>query len=350
VNPDESILSGVSVIDIYFYYPSEEIDGPIPEANGRFVPERPGNYVWTVKTCGLLQSAGYACKLTAVLPNEGVIITHREFLPDDLKPNRRQLIVCVVADMHRHPYAQVHVLQNPCDPLLRKPNQLWPAAYVPHWSETGLRARDPARGLTLQNVAYLGLPERLAPQLRSPRFAKLMLERGFQFTLVKRDQWYDYSKIDAVLAVRSLAALPFYKLPATKLYNAWLAGVPALLGHESAFQSERRSALDYFEVGSVQQIISTLERLRDDTKLRAAIEKNCAERAREVCNEQIARRWIALCDELAAAHYARWISEPPATMRRYFLRRKIAYTWFKTNDFLYRIAMMLRKQTSRLLT
>jgi hypothetical protein len=38
---------------------------------------------------------------------------------------------------------------------------------------------------------------------------------------------------------------------AIKLYNCWHAGVPAVLGAESAFRANRRSDLDYLEVQSL---------------------------------------------------------------------------------------------------
>ena len=98
------------------------------------------------------------------------------------------------------------------------------------WPQTGLRPRDPARGERFENIAYYGLPERLAPQLRSQDFERRMQSLGFRFRVVERNCWDDYRETDAVLAVRSFAQLPFDKFPPSKLYNSWFAGVPALLG------------------------------------------------------------------------------------------------------------------------
>jgi hypothetical protein len=334
---------------IYFYYPDADIGDSIPESEGRYVPSRPGKYVWTVKTYGILKSHGFDCVLTTLIPPAGVIITHRECLPDHIKPNPSQLFVCVVADTHRHPFAQIHLVQNPGDALLKKPTPLWPAAFMPHWTESGLRPRDPARGTKLTNVAYFGLETRLAPQLRSANFSRLMKHRGFEFRIIEPARWHDYSDIDAVLAVRSFAAVPFYKHPATKLYNTWLAGVPALLGHESAFQTERRSAHDYFEVGSIDQIIETLERLRGDSALRTAIEQNCAQRAPLVSPENIARHWITFCEEIAISALAGWQANSPAQMRHFFRKRAISFFGFQISDFFYRMQIMLRKFSMRLL-
>ena len=43
-----------------------------------------------------------------------------------------------------------------------------------------------------------------------------------------------------------------------------IAGVPALLGCESAYQAERRNEYDYFEVHSADEVLETLLRLRGD--------------------------------------------------------------------------------------
>ncbi|MET3107415.1 hypothetical protein AAKU67_001516 [Oxalobacteraceae bacterium GrIS 2.11] len=246
---------------IYFYYPHAEISDSIPESEGCYVNRKPGNYIWTVKTYGLLKARGFDCAICTEIPEAGIIFTHRDFLPDDLVPGPAQLFICIAADVQRHPYAQQHLMQNQHDKLIRDKSVLWPGTYMPHWPESGLRPRDPARGDQFSNIAYVGLNSRLAPQLKSEKFARLMAEHGFQFQLIDPEKWNDYSNVDAVLAVRSFAALPFYKLPPTKLFNAWLAGVPALLGHESAYQGERKNPLDYFEVNSTEQIIEVLEQV-----------------------------------------------------------------------------------------
>ena len=157
------------------------------------------------KLTAYLSKMGFPCRLTHELPDEGIIVTHREFFKNTMIPNRRQLFVCAVADFRRHPLAQLHIVQNPSDPLLEHATPSWPAAFIPMWPESGLIPRDPARGDLLVNVAYFGLPPRLAPQLRSEKFAARLREHGFNFRIVSRDRWNDYSDTDAVLAVRSFA-------------------------------------------------------------------------------------------------------------------------------------------------
>jgi hypothetical protein len=327
---------GASSPPIYFYYPPGIDDGDVPESRGVFVRGRPGNYVWTVRTYGHLSKIGFPCRLTRQLPDAGVIVTHREFFTNKMIPNRRQLFVCVVADFQRHPFAQLHVVQNPRDPLLMHATPAWPAAFIPLWPETGLIPRNPARGDSFVNVSYFGLPTRLAPQLRRAQFAARLREHGFNFRIVSRDRWNDYSDTDAVLAVRSFAPVSWHKFPASKLYNCWVAGVPGLLGAESAYQAERRNEYDYFEVRSADEVLQTLIRLRGDPGLRAAVARNGAERAAGVTPMRIAETWAAFLNAVAVPAWRDWQSRSTASRNAFRVGRVSRYLQFVCADFVAR--------------
>jgi hypothetical protein len=329
---------------IYFYYPPGADDGNIPASNGVFTSNRAGYYNWSVKTYGYLSKMGFPCRLTHTLPDEGIIVSHRHFLKNTMLPNRRQLFVCAVADFWRHPFAQLHIVQNTSDPLLVDAAPSWPAVFIPLWPESGLIPRDPARGDKFENVAYFGLPPRLAPQLRSEKFAARLREHGFNFRIVPRDRWNDYSDTDAVLAVRNFAPVSWHKFPPSKLYNSWHAGVPALLGSESAYQAERRSEYDYFEVHSPDEVLETLLRLRADPALRAAVQRNCVERAAGVSPERIAERWTTFLTTVAAPAFRDWERRSAASRFGFQVTRTFSYLKFVLVDFVMRGIGFVRKQ------
>lgn len=85
--------------------------------------------------------------------------------------------------------------------------------------------------------------------------------------------------------------------PASKLINAWLAGVPALLGAESACRALRRDPLDYLEVGDVAEAEAALRRLRDDPEWMAAMIENGHRRALEFRLEPLLEHWQRLLFE-----------------------------------------------------
>jgi hypothetical protein len=80
---------------------------------------------------------------------------------------------------------------------------------------------------------------------------------------LNHNEWHDYSDTDVVLAIRELDRDNLWQgKPASKLYNAWHAGVPAILGYVSAFRSERETKLDYLQATSVREVILALKKLK----------------------------------------------------------------------------------------
>ena len=129
---------------------------------------------------------------------------------------------------------------------------------------------------------------------------------GLSWRLVPRQRWHDYREVDVVVAVRSFDRRDYRCKPPSKLYNAWRARVPAILGQESAYQANRKSELDYLEVTSVEDAVAALRRLRDDPALRHTMIENGRRRAEDIDPGKIVERWRSvLTDDIVPAH-ARW--------------------------------------------
>lgn len=83
----------------------------------------------------------------------------------------------------------------------------------------------------------------LCRELQLPAFAARLEALGVAFDVVHKGRaqdWRDYREADVVVAVRPFDSSLHAAKPPSKLINAWLAGVPALLGAEAA-RSFRRS-------------------------------------------------------------------------------------------------------------
>jgi hypothetical protein len=335
--------------EVTFYYPGIVPEtGVIPECNGHYSKRTSGNFNWTVKTYGYLRLAGFECRLARSIPDEGIVITHRDFLPDDMKPGGRQLLVCAVADNMAHPYAQVHILQNPADPMMNSGDALWPSFFVPHWTESGLVPRDPGRGDRFENVAYLGSWHNLAPQLKTRRWTAAMERMGLKWHLPRHEKWNDYSHIDAVLAVRSFTRHPYHKTPATKLYNAWLAGVPGIFGTESALACERKNPLDFIEVKTPAEAVAALERLQKDREFRERMAANGRLRACEVSIERLTHRWARLITEELAPACDQWRQQGEASRQEFIKKRRSAYRGMAMRDYASRAFWEMAVLGSRL--
>lgn len=151
---------------IYFYIPKERWPtDKIPEdpsQYGQFQRSKHtnfgGDYSWTLQTYLHLKANGFPCELTATLPSQGIVLSHRYLLPSNLQPKPELLLVCMQSDRGRHPYAQLHVVQNPRQEIPKRPFTLWESYFISHWPQAGLIPRDPKRGDRFENVAYFGVP------------------------------------------------------------------------------------------------------------------------------------------------------------------------------------------------
>jgi hypothetical protein len=259
---------------------------------------RPGVIAWTVQTYLHLRASGFPGELTHTIPTDGILIAHRKSIPRDFVPPDGVLFVCLRADATFHPYAHLHVVQN------RDALSSWfPSVYMPHWPQPGLVPRDPARGNTWENAAYFGDPASFSKEMQGTAWDEMLRSVGLNWHFVQPDKWHDFRDADVVVAVRGFDAHRRTNKPASKLFNAWHAGVPAVLGCESACQHERRSALDYLEVRSFEEIGAALRKLKDDPDLRRAMRENGLARAKETEPAVITGRWQEFLETTALPAY-----------------------------------------------
>jgi hypothetical protein len=265
---------------------------------------RLGRERWVVQPYARLRARGWDVTLRSDIPSTGLVIyhkeTHREVLRRVPRGGHPVLIACR-ADFRSADEADFEVVQNGRHADSAR------IFFVPFWPQPGLIPRNPARGQTVENVAFKGYIGNLTPELRGPEFQRFLVQHGMHFmldTLGERDTsipvpaaWHDYSAVDVVLALRPIGNREHTHKPATKLYNAWLAGVPAILSPDYAFRELRRDALDYIEVDSVADACQALLRLRNDPGLYAAMVANGLERGRDFSASAITDRWEKLLFE-----------------------------------------------------
>ena len=103
--------------------------------------------------------------------------------------------------------------------------------------------------------------------------------------------WPDFRQVDLLLAVRPEDRRLWTSKPASKLFNSWLAGVPALLGPEHAYRELRRSELDYLEVSSLAEAKAAVLRLLERPDLYQAMVENGRDRGAEFTAEATLSRW-----------------------------------------------------------
>lgn len=212
---------------------------------------------------------------------------------------RRAILVGVRGDLRESTSADFEIVQSSVhiDALRR--------FYVPHWPQPGLLPRDPQRGHRIERLEYKGFLGNLHASFREPLWASFLAERGLEWvvdavafrqvaehtTLLR---WNDFRTTDLVVAMRPDAPGGHTNKPATKLYNAWLAGVPALLGREPAFRELRRDPLDYLEVSSAEEIRGAVDLLLAEPRRYEAMVAHGRLRAAEYTAGLVLRRWVEL--------------------------------------------------------
>lgn len=210
---------------------------------------------------------------------------------------------------------------------------------MPHWIQTGLLPRDPARGDRLERLAFKGDMVNLDPRFATDSFHSAMRDLGVEFfaqpydLTLRRSGWHDYTDVDAVLAIRDIAPDELATKPASKLVNAWAAGVPALLGDEPAYVELRRDPLDYLTIHSPDDAIEAVRKLREAPDLYRSMVANGTERAAEYTNQRIAERWHAFLAGPAMVAYEHWLETDrrhrEATWATRAVRQKFANIAFK---------------------
>lgn len=321
---------------IYFYIPQCYWPSTMPvSADDNWNGFGIGIHAWTLQTYLRLKADSFPCNLVNELPTEGIVLVHRNCLRahKNLKPGHKLLLICLKGELKQYIHAQLHVVQNSLETEFIENSY-----YLPHWTQPGLIPRDPARGDRFENVAFFGHEANLAPELRHPSWQKQLtaLELNWQ-PIINRNSWDDYSQInnswndysqvDAIVAVRSFDRQKYITKPATKLYNSWLAGVPAILGCESAYQAEYKSELDYLEVTSLADLILALKQLRNDPALCRAMIKNGQIRAQAIQPSNLTAKWRTFLENTVIPAYEHWCRKPlwfqQITLGRSYLTAKM---------------------------
>jgi hypothetical protein len=327
---------------VYFYVPVGSWPEDLaPGAEYFWSRNRGGIWNWTVQTYEHLKRAGADCSLVTELPREGIVIAHRKLFPLRLKPSPRQLIVCIEADQGRMPFAQLHVQQNPVGALLA--NHGWLGRlervllgqctnhFIYFWSQPGLVPRNPARGNIFRRVVFQGRARHLIPELRGDDFKQELGEMGLEFVpQFAKELWNDYSEVDAVVAIRDSQGLRHVRKPATKLYNAWHAGVPAILNPESAYLAESdRDAdgvpLDFIPARTRDEVVIALRRLAASQELREDLVARGLQKASRTSTDNIVRMWIGFLQSCAIPMFDTWTRLSEHRRRQFFALRELHF-------------------------
>jgi hypothetical protein len=261
-----------------------------------------GERAWVLQTYLRLRRTGFAAVLSDRLPRDGIAVfsaTHRAQIARGPVQRTRAFLIATRQDRRETLFADAEVVQNPAQVTTAH------LLHVQHWPQPGLLPRDGTRGDALRRIEYKGFIGNLHPDFRDPAWPRFLAGHGIEWVCDGKVyaqgatdglqlQWNDFRESDLVLAVRPASADLHLRKPATKLCNAWLAGVPAMLGPESAYRSLRRDELDFVEVSTRADAEAAVLRMLREPALYGAMRRRAAERAADCTVERVTARWLQL--------------------------------------------------------
>jgi hypothetical protein len=265
----------------------------VDELHDRFID---GIDVWITQSYLIFKAAKLPFEIlfSDEIMADAINILHRDEI--HLKRNlHRGFILGIRADRPPLYMTDLTVCQNRF--FAAKTNSL----YLPQWPQPGLVPRDPKRRDKLENIAFFGRRVNLDGRISGGDFQTFLSRRGL--CLVQDEKrWHDYREVDASVALRRIPEIEICTKPASKLTNAWLAGVPSVLGDEPAYAELRRHPYDYLAVASPQDILGALDRLRQKREY-DRFREQARRRAQEFTREQTLQKWVALLEKTVIPAY-----------------------------------------------
>ncbi|MFZ4116722.1 MAG: glycosyltransferase [Chthoniobacterales bacterium] len=263
---------------------------------------------WIYQTWSLLQKAGVECALSTEFPwttSDGIFLTMSKLLEPSIirqASSDSLFLVDILGDGGPHGAANLHLVQN------RGYTRYLPSSiFVPHWPQPFLRSRDPERGRRFENVCFFGEIQNLAPELRSKEWRqRLQQELGLHFKIRAPHEWNDYRDIDCVVAIRDFSNSSHIHKPATKLYNAWLAGVPFIGGRDSAYAADGSPGKNYLVATSLEELLKHLKHLQENTNLRSMLVQHGLQAGQAFTQEATLHYWKKLVEETIPVRAFQW--------------------------------------------
>jgi hypothetical protein len=297
---------------VYFIHPDREAWADVVDAKYPVDPDliharfSSSSDIWIIQTYLHLRRKGLDVRLES-RPVRGAINVVMNYDLGIRQVPCHSYVVSCRADTF-YPYISNHVIvQNPINASPGTDH------FVPHWPQPGLIPRDASRGSRVEVVGYMGHRTNLWEAFLEPEFKYKLEQMNLTFAMNETvASYHDYSECDVVIAVRDLTERDYLAKPASKLINAWHAGVPALLGPEPGFQALRKTELDYVEISSPEQALDALRRLKDDPGLYNQMVENGRLRAREFTRDVVAARWFDVLSGPVADGFSTWSGRPAA--------------------------------------
>lgn len=308
------------------YFVHKHLNTEWPDLMGNKSPGTSSKYIhrykngrddWIIKTYLELLHRGNKVALSQHFVSGQICVAHHDHIIN-AHDAAKSYVVAIKADRSPTYTCEHEIVQSPSS--IKSTNDF----YIPFWPQSNIIPRDRNRQSRIENIAFMGEERNLAARFRDSIFYDKLNEIGVRFRLVGRSGWHNFRNVDLVIAIRDGTDYFLASKPANKLINAWIAGVPAIVGREPAYASLCRSELDCFIADSQDDVITIVQKLKENPNLYLDMVKNGLERSDEFTYDNICKEWEHAFHKIRHDH-AIWRTKQHRLMGLY----PYAIYWFR---------------------
>lgn len=268
-------------------------DAPVDRVADLYVK---GELIWGLQTYRMLKEAGMEVTLSSEPDPAAINLAHVNVLRK-LKYRADCFCISIQADCPHYSLADYHVVQN-----MEQSSKN--AVFIPHWPQPEQVARAPGRDV--QRIAYQG--NQAFTELDEQRINDDLRSHGLRFDMLGESDWAELETVDVLLGIRSFSRKQYRRKPATKLTNAWHAGIPFIGGWDSAYAQLGCPGVDYLRVDSYPALIDAVLRLKHEPELYRNLVDTGYKNVGVYRAPALVNRWISFLEHEAADAFNRWVS------------------------------------------
>lgn len=293
------------------------IPEPLPEVDGWNPDSAPERYSGGVghnlyELYVRLRAVGESVTLGPVQPDDGVVVVYAK----SLRPLTAQrallgglgskplIIIRSDTDPRWRTRFTPDVEVMPYGSAVTGPHQTW----VPALPQRGMIRRSAERFGRIRTVGFKGSPANLPVFMRDPAWVQTLEAMGLCWLPDTPEvgggsdqSWHDFSEVDVAVCLRAEYWGRRSWKPATKLINAWCAGVIPLVGPEPGYLDLATPNEDAFLVANEFDVVTALKRLITDPELVQATERAIEKRGKEFERDAVLDQWRALLERTSKA-------------------------------------------------
>lgn len=260
---------------------------------------------WLLQTYLRLRRRGCPINITSMPTGGGIVLYHSKHerkLRGIISSIAESIYVCIRADRKKSYLADYEIVQN--DFWDNKKN----IRHIPYWPQPGLVPRASSRGNKIANISFKGNDDNLDSFYSSEIWMSWLKNNNIRWIkdsspwepskdFIVSSNWNDYSNTDLIVAYRppdntKKFAYKYRNKPANKVINAWIAGVPIIVGDEYAYNSIRKCKYDFIKIEKASDSLGAIEELISNPSYYEKIVKNGIDRSKEYTFEKIENIWI----------------------------------------------------------